>query len=86
MAKKIIAVFGPSGPNTFSVTASSLGEPIAANNILLTGGTGIPDSRSRNRPSSGPSAPSAPGQPEGGSVCRKPAAERYPLFPGTDLS
>jgi predicted Rossmann-fold nucleotide-binding protein len=43
MAQKIIAVFGPSGPNTLSVTASSLGEQIAAGNILLTGGTGIPD-------------------------------------------
>ena len=43
MAQKIIAVFGPSGPNTLSVTASSLGEQIAANDILLTGGTGIPD-------------------------------------------
>lgn len=43
MAQKIIAVFGPSGPNPFSVTASSLGEQIAANHILLTGGSGIPD-------------------------------------------
>ena len=43
MTQKIIAVFGPSGPNTFSVTASSLGEQIATNDILLTGGTGIPD-------------------------------------------
>lgn len=43
MAQKIIAVFGPSGPNVLSVTASSLGEQIAANDILLTGGTGIPD-------------------------------------------
>lgn len=43
MAQKIVAVFGPSGPNTLSVTASSLGEQIAANHILLTGGTGIPD-------------------------------------------
>jgi predicted Rossmann-fold nucleotide-binding protein len=43
MAQKIIAVFGPSGPNTLSVTASSLGEQIAANDILLTGGTGVPD-------------------------------------------
>lgn len=43
MAQKIIAVFGPSGPNALSVTASSLGEQIAANDILLTGGTGIPD-------------------------------------------
>jgi predicted Rossmann-fold nucleotide-binding protein len=43
MARKIIAVFGPSGPNALSVTASSLGEQIAANDILLTGGTGIPD-------------------------------------------
>ena len=43
MAQKIVAVFGPSGPNTLSVTASSLGERIATNHILLTGGTGIPD-------------------------------------------
>ena len=43
MAQKIIAVFGPSGPNTLSVTASSLGEQIATSDILLTGGTGIPD-------------------------------------------
>ena len=43
MAQKIIAVFGPSGPNVLSVTASSLGEQIATNDILLTGGTGIPD-------------------------------------------
>jgi len=43
MAQKIIAVFGPSGPNALSATASSLGEQIAANEILLTGGTGIPD-------------------------------------------
>jgi predicted Rossmann-fold nucleotide-binding protein len=43
MAQKIIAVFGPSGPNALGVTASSLGEQIATNHILLTGGTGIPD-------------------------------------------
>lgn len=43
MAQKIIAVFGPSGSNALSVTASSLGEQIATNDILLTGGTGIPD-------------------------------------------
>ena len=43
MAQKIIAVFGPSGPNTLGVTATSLGEHIAINDILLTGGTGIPD-------------------------------------------
>ena len=43
MAQKIVAVFGPSGPNALSVTASSLGEQIATNHILLTGGTGIPD-------------------------------------------
>ena len=43
MTQKIIAVFGPSGPNTLSVTASSLGEQVATNDVLLTGGTGIPD-------------------------------------------
>ena len=43
MTQKIVAVFGPSGPNALSVTASSLGEQIATNHILLTGGTGIPD-------------------------------------------
>jgi predicted Rossmann-fold nucleotide-binding protein len=43
MAQQIIGVFGPSGPNTFSATASSLGQQIATNHILLTGGTGIAD-------------------------------------------
>lgn len=43
MAQRIVAVFGPSGPNTLSVTASSLGEQIGTSDILLTGGTGIPD-------------------------------------------
>ena len=43
MPQKIIAVFGPSGPNALSGAASSLGKQIATNDILLTGGTGIPD-------------------------------------------
>jgi predicted Rossmann-fold nucleotide-binding protein len=43
MTQRIIAVFGPSGPNKLSVTASSLGEQIATSDILLTGGTGILD-------------------------------------------
>lgn len=43
MIQKIIGVFGPSGPNTLSITASSLGEQIVVSHILLTGGTGIAD-------------------------------------------
>ncbi|HJQ00778.1 MAG TPA: hypothetical protein VJ851_04200 [Jatrophihabitans sp.] len=43
MARRIIAVFGPSGSNPYAVTAKSLGRQIAQHHILLSGGSGKPD-------------------------------------------
>ena len=43
MARKVIAVFGPSGDNPYAVAAESLGRQIAQHHLLLTGGSGKSD-------------------------------------------